>query len=233
MDGWIEWGRGPLFRLALASCLLGLAYRLAVCIWQIESSRRKAGDPRLPGRVIFKATLRWLLPVRLFKVRPVFGIASFLFHMGIVLVPLFYAGHVALWKRAFSIPWTTLPPVASDCLTLLAIAGLITILLGRLVVQASRDLTSWVDIWILLLLLGLLGSGYWSSHPASSPTAPRWMLLTHIMMGNLVLVLAPLSKIIHCVLAPLTQLLSEVGWHFPAESGRQVAIALAKENEPL
>ena len=32
---------------------------------------------------------------------------------------------------------------------------------------------------------------------------------------------------------PLTQLISEIGWHFPAESGKHVAVALAKENEPI
>ena len=59
------------------------------------------------------------------------------------------------------------------------------------------------------------------------------MLLIHMLAGNLALILTPLTKIVHCVLYPLTQLLSEIGWHFPAESGRHVAIALAKENEPV
>lgn len=233
MDGWIDLARGPLFRISLAICLLGLIYHLAVSIWQIEAARRKAGDPRLPGRVIIGATLRWLLPMRLLKVRPVYGIASLIFHLGILLVPLFFVGHVALWKGTLAIPWPTLSPGVSEVLSLLTMAGLIVILASRLMVRASRDLTSRADVWILLILLGLTASGYWSSHPASSPFAPRWMLLAHVMLGNLALVLTPLTKIIHCVLAPLTQLLSEVGWHFPAESGRNVAVALAKENEPI
>jgi len=233
MDGWIELARGPLFRIALAACVLGLAYRLAASIWQIEASRRRAGDPRLPGRVILQSTLRWLFPYRLFRVRPLYSIASFLFHLGILAVPLFYVGHVSLWKPTLSIPWPVLPPGAADVFSLLAIAGLVIILGCRLMVRASRDLTSRADVWILLMLLGLTASGYWAAHPAASPFAPRSMLFAHIMLGNLALVLTPLTKIVHCILAPLTQLLSEVGWHFPAESGRHVAIALAKENEPI
>ena len=31
----------------------------------------------------------------------------------------------------------------------------------------------------------------------------------------------------------MTRLLSEVAWHFPADSGRHVAVALGKENEPI
>ena len=59
------------------------------------------------------------------------------------------------------------------------------------------------------------------------------MLLVHLLLGNLALILTPMTKIVHCVLGPLTQLLSEVAWHFPAESGRHVAVALGKESEPL
>mgnify|MGYP000665194020 CR=1 FL=1 len=58
-------------------------------------------------------------------------------------------------------------------------------------------------------------------------------MLTHLLLGNLALILTPMTKIVHCVLGPLTQLLSEVAWHFPADSGRRVAAVLGKENEPI
>ena len=32
MDHWIELARGPLFRIALTACLLGLAYRVLVVV---------------------------------------------------------------------------------------------------------------------------------------------------------------------------------------------------------
>ena len=104
---------------------------------------------------------------------------------------------------------------------------------GRLLVSASRDLTTSEDVWILVVLLVLTVSGFWAAHPTSSPFGARGMLLTHALVGNLALVLTPLTKIVHCILFPLTQLMSEVGWHFPAASGRHVAVALAKEQEPL
>jgi hypothetical protein len=59
------------------------------------------------------------------------------------------------------------------------------------------------------------------------------MLLLHMLLGNLALVLTPTTKIAHCVLYPFTQLIFQLGWHFPAESGRHVAVALAKEDEPV
>ncbi|MHC4716261.1 MAG: hypothetical protein ACYS5V_04775 [Planctomycetota bacterium] len=233
MDAWIAFARGPLFRVALAICLLGLAYRFGNTLWQIHRSHRQSGDKRLEKKAVFKATMRGLLPFRLFRVRPLYTLASVGFHLGILLVPLFYVGHVTLWQKSLPLAWPTLGPAASDALTLIAMAGLAFVLLGRLLIRASRDLTSREDVAILIFLLCLMASGYWAAHTASSPVDPRAMLLAHLLLGNLVLILTPLTKIVHCVLGPLTQLLSEVAWHFPAESGRHVAVVLGKENEPI
>ena len=40
MDTWIAFARGPLFRVALTICLLGLAYRVGNALWQIRRSHR-------------------------------------------------------------------------------------------------------------------------------------------------------------------------------------------------
>ena len=95
MDAWIEIARGPVFRIALTVMLLGLGYRLAVAVAHIAIAWYRAGDRRLPISDISRTTLQWLVPVRLLRTRPMYSAASFLFHLGVVLVPLFLAGHVA------------------------------------------------------------------------------------------------------------------------------------------
>jgi nitrate reductase gamma subunit len=233
MDAWIELAKGPLFRISLTVCVLGLAYRLGNTLWQIYGCVRRAGDRRYDPKAVVRAAMNGILPFRLFRARPLYTLATFGFHVGILLVPLFYVGHVTLWQSSLPLAWPTLGPLASDVLTLIAIAGLAAVLLGRLLIRSSRELSSRQDVAILLFLLVLVASGYWASHAASSPFDPRAMLLLHLLLGNLALVLTPLTKIVHCVLGPLTYLLTEVAWHFPAESGRDVAAALGKENEPI
>ena len=233
MDAWIAFSRGPLFRIALAICVLGLAYRFFNSLWQVRRAWNQAGDRRMDGGLVVRSTFEAMMPVRLFKVRPLMTLASIAFHAGILLVPLFYVGHVTLWNRVVTIPWPVLGPRVSDVLTLVAIAGLVLVLLTRLLVRRGRDLTGFQDVFVLVLLLGVMASGYWASHPTSSPFDPRGMLLVHALAGNLALVLTPMTKFVHCILAPLTQLLSEVAWHFPADGGRKVAAALGKENEPV
>ena len=231
-ETWIELARGPLFRISLAVCLLGLAYRFGSTIWLLRTAYNRAGDKHIPGRVVVRSTLGWLWPIRIVRRRPVYSLASIAFHVGIILVPLFGVGHVALWAGGLAF-WPVLGATAADVLTWLALAGLVVVLAERFFVAASRDLTRKGDVFILLLLFLLAGSGYFAAHPESAPVAPRTLLLVHMLAGNLALILTPLSKIVHCVYMPLTQLISEIGWHFPAESGRHVTVALAKENEPI
>jgi len=231
MDGWIALARGPMFRVALAACLLGLAYHLVNTLWMIVQSHRRSTDKDLSLGAVAAATIGSLLPFR--QRRPIQTIAGIAFHAGILLVPLFYVGHVTLWQPSLPVPWPTLGPAASDVLSLAALAGLAALLLWRLLVRTSRELTTAADVTVLLLLLVVTASGYWAAHPTSSPAAPRTILLVHLLAANLALFLTPLTKIVHCVLAPLNQFVSEVAWHFPAESGAHVAIALGKENDPV
>ena len=233
MDPWIDFARGPLFRVALTAMVLGLAYRIGVTVLQIAGAWRRAEDRRLPGREIATTTLAWLVPVRLLRSRPIYSVASFLFHLGIIGVSLFLLGHVALLSGFLPAGWPTLSPAVADTLTLACLAALSVLLAGRLVVRSARNLTRLQDALILVILLLTVLFGFLAAHPTVSPFAARSILLLHILCGDLVLVLIPTTKIAHCVLYPLTQLLFQLGWHFPADTGRHVAIALAKENEPV
>ena len=47
MDAWIALARGPMFRVALAACLLGLAYHLINTVWMLVQSHRRSTDKEL------------------------------------------------------------------------------------------------------------------------------------------------------------------------------------------
>lgn len=233
MDAWIDLARGPLFRIALTVCVLGLTYRFVVTVVQIVGAWRRAGDPRVPIGDVAISTAKWLIPVRLLSVRPITSIASFSLHLGILIVPMFLAGHVALLNGVLPEFWPTLPAWMTDGLTIAALCALVVLVGARVAVAAARHLTRIQDVSVLLLLFAMLGFGFLAAHPSLSPFPARSMVLLHVLLGNMVLIAIPLSKISHCVLYPLTQLAFQLGWHFPAETGRHVAIALAKENDPV
>jgi hypothetical protein len=230
-DAWIELARGPLFRISLAVCLLGLAYLTVTTVFNIARAWWRAGDRTLPLGAITRATARWIVPVRLIRTRPLYSVGSFAFHAGILLVPVFSIGHVRLWQQSVHIPWPVLPAGVADALSIVAVIALAGVLAGRWSSSVARGLSRAQDVLVLVLLLGVALTGLAAAHPAWSPFGARGVLLAHLLLADATLVLTPMTKIAHCVLFPFLQLVFEVGWHFPAASGRHVAIALAKEDE--
>jgi nitrate reductase gamma subunit len=174
-----------------------------------------------------------LVPVRVLNQRPIYSIASIVFHIGIIVVPLFLAGHVALLAGFVPASWPILSDSVADVMTIVTLIALVALLVGRLSSANWRRLSQGGDFAMLVLLGLMVLAGYFASNPGSSPFPARTMVLAHILMGNAVFFLFPVSKLAHCVLYPFMQLGFTLGWQLRPNSGKDVAVALRKENEPV
>jgi nitrate reductase gamma subunit len=233
LDAWLEWARGPFFWAALTFMGLGLLRLLVITIWQIVRAMRRAGDKSLPSRQLTVATLKWLVPIDRVRNRFLFSLTTIAFHVSIILVPLLLAGHIALIKRGTGLSWPGLPNLAADVLTILAVAAALALIVQRATAKTSRSLSRFQDYAIPLVIAVPFVSGFLVMHPALNPFGYTATLLVHVMSANVVLILVPITKISHCVLLPLTQIVSEVAWHFPPDAGSKVGAALGKEGEPV
>src|ERR1035437_6133692 len=161
MESWIEFGRGPLFRIAFSLMLLGLLRAFALTLVGIAEAYRRSPDKIVNWREVRKQTLAWLFPfTRLWRSRPIYSTLSFSFHVGLILVPLFLAAHVLLWKRSMGFAWLPMPQNLATGLTLLAIVAGIGLFLGRLFNSSARRMSRPQDFaWPLLLVIPFL-SGF-------------------------------------------------------------------------
>ena len=233
MEAWIEWARGPLFWGALTFMVLGLLCHLVITIWDIGLAVHRAGDQNIPYRQLALTTLKWLVPVGKVRTRLGLSLTTLAFHISILLVPIFLAGHVALWRRGTGLSWPALPNIVADVLTVVAVAAVVALILERSLALASRSLSRFQDYALPLMIAVPFVSGFLVMHPHLNPFSFHAMLLVHVVSADIVLILTPLTKISHCVLLPLTQVVSEVAWHFPPHAGSKVAAALGKEGEPI
>jgi nitrate reductase gamma subunit len=234
MDTLIEFGRGPLFRFAVAIALLGLLRHVVLSVWGLWQARRRAGDRRLALGQIIARTIVVLNPLRYFVGnRWLYSILSVAFHVGLILVPVLLAGHISLWRRGLGVGWPALPMAAADVLTLVTVATGLHLLVGRAGAEASRRLSRPQD-WLLPPLMVLaFGSGYLLAHPARNPFDLSLTMLVHVGVGDLLLLLTPFTKIAHCVLLPFSQLVSEMAWRLVPGAGHEVRKTLGKEEQPI
>jgi nitrate reductase gamma subunit len=197
-------------------------------------SYRRAGDQVVPVKTLLWRSLGWIIPLKALRgTRIPYTVSSLLFHIGMLVTPIFLSGHVELIRRGIGLSWPTLKPAVADGLTLVTLAAVILLFLLRLVSTASRFLTGFQDWFLLVLCLIPFVTGFLVAHPASNPFPFLLTYLIHLLSAELLLMLVPFTKLVHIVLFPFTQISWELGWHFAPGSGERVRLALGKEGEPV
>jgi nitrate reductase gamma subunit len=233
VEAWIEFGRGPLFRLAFSLMVLGLLRIVVLTAMGLVEAYHRNEDKIVNWREVARQTAAWLFPVRrLWRKRPFYSSVSLLFHVGLLLVPIFLGTHVLLWKRGSGFDWATLPEKTANVLTLLVIAAALALSLGRAFDPRARKLSRVQDyVWPLLLAVPF-GTGYVCSNAAIPPKSYQALMILHIFSACLIMLLIPFTKIAHCVLAPLSQVVTAIAWKFPAGAGDRVVATLGYVDRP-
>ena len=234
MESWLEFARGPLFRLSFAILILGLLRILFLDIWGAYKAYRKAGDKSMPWKLIFSRSMEWLFPVkRVEHNRPVYSIFSILFHIGLILVPVFLFAHVKLWKRSVGISWMTLPYNLAYWLTVSTIVFAIALIIGRIFNKSSSFISRKQDyLWPVLLLIPFI-TGFVCANLNVDPKSYQFFMLMHVLSGDLIFVLIPFTKIAHCVLMPLSQVVCTLAWKFPPNTDEDICTTLNKKGAPV
>jgi nitrate reductase gamma subunit len=232
METLLTLARGPLLYLAFALLAVGTLRQIGLTAAELVRAYRLAGDQAIPFGQLFRRSLGWIVPINALRgTRIGYTVASVLFHAGVLVAPLFLAGHVALVEKGIGLSWPALPGLLADALTLVALVGLFTLLIIRLASRASRFLSGFQDWFLLVLVIVPLLTGYLVAHPLQNPLPFTPTYLVHLLSAELLLALIPFTKLAHAILFPLTRISWELGWHFVPGGGERVRLALGKEGE--
>lgn len=228
MEELLDFAMGPLFGVSFLIMILGLGRHVLLQVHGILSFR---GDRfhRVRWKKILRDSLSWVLPAgHLVPGTVLMSVASFTFHVGVILVPLFLADHVYLWGQALGISLPRLSPFLADILTLVTVGAGIGLCAYRLLTRRTRSMSRPADYLILGLVLLPFVSGYMAMHPRVNPLPWHSMMLIHVLSADLLFVVVPFSKLAHIVLFPFNRL-SEVHWQLRPGAGDRVAEALFGE----
>jgi nitrate reductase gamma subunit len=234
MEFWLDTAKGPLFRLCFTVMILGLIRIILLDIWGAYKAYRKAGDKTMPWKLVLSRGLEWFFPVKkVARNRPVYSIFSILFHIGLLIVPIFLFAHVKLWEDSIGISWITLPYNWAYGLTISTMFFGIALLIGRLLNKSSSFLSRKQDyFWPLILIIPFI-TGFVCAHLNISPKGYQFFMLVHVISGDLIFILLPFTKIAHCVLMPLSQVICTIAWKFPPETDEAICSTLNKKGAPV
>ncbi|MBI5532423.1 MAG: nitrate reductase [Deltaproteobacteria bacterium] len=188
----------PLVWTAFIALFAGLSYRL-VSMARL-AAREKTVLPTLDAKYGARSILHWVIPFnsRNMRMRPLFTVVSFAFHICLLATPLLLMGHAVLWKTAWGLRWWSLPPVVADATTLVVIAGGVFFLLRRIAAPEVRKVTAVSDFLLVLLVISPFLTGFVARMQWFRSSIPYSTMITiHIVAGALWLAAIPFTRLSH------------------------------------
>jgi len=203
MHALYAWVSGPLVWIAFLVFIGGTIYRLGRLLGLAHRKERFLFTYiSLPHSL--RSIAHWSLPFATTNMRlhPVMTIVTFLFHICLLVTPLFLSAHVIMWDEAWNFDWWTLPDGLADVMTLVVIGGAIFFLVRRLKLPEVRYVTSASDFVILAITVMPFLSGFMAYHQWFGY---RFWIILHIISGAVMLMAIPFSRLFHMFMAPLTR----------------------------
>jgi nitrate reductase gamma subunit len=193
---------GPGLGISLTVFFIGMICRLVMYFrgldWRLERVGYKAHMTQGMKGGLY-SIYKWLIPFGTYgwRAQPFFTICFFLFHFGAVLVPIFLAGHNVILQDGLGFSFPAMPQPLADVLTVCTIIGAIFIVLRRIALSEVRILTTYKDY----LIIALATAPFITGLIARLHVGPYdyWLIL-HIFTGELLLILAPFTRLSHIVL---------------------------------
>jgi nitrate reductase gamma subunit len=195
--------RGPLVWIAFLVCIIGSAYKIYSMISAVK--KEKVVLPYMSLKYGMRSVLHWIIPFGTVNWRrhPVITIVTFLFHICLVFSPIFLLSHNILWRESWGISWWTLPEGLTDLMTLIVIFSCVFFLFRRIIASEVRFVTYPSDFLILAIAFLPFITGFLAYHQLLLPN--RTMTILHILLGEVMLIAIPFSRIIHMLFGWFTR----------------------------
>ena len=190
--------RGQLVSIAFAIFILGLIFQL---IQFFKLTKKKEWIyPPVEVKREKKTAGQWAafclaaLNGTLWKTDPLMTIVTSVFHVFLILVPVFLLGHTILLDQSWGLRLWSLPEFLTDVLTLIVLICVAFFLGRRLFLSRVRVITSLYDYVVLLIALAPFLTGYVAYH--------QWfnydtVITVHILAGEVLLITIPFTKLGH------------------------------------
>jgi nitrate reductase gamma subunit len=169
-------------------------------IWMIKLAKKdQIVFPRMGLRECVLSLFEWLLPYTRTNVkkRPVLVFATFVFHISLIVTPLFILSHNLLWQESWNIGWWCLPETIGDIMTAIVICSCLFFLVRRLVLAEVQMVTRASDYFLLLSILAPFLTGFLAYHQWF---AYKPILMAHILSGEILLISIPFNRLTHMFL---------------------------------
>jgi NAD-dependent dihydropyrimidine dehydrogenase PreA subunit len=123
--------------------------------------------------------------------RPFYAVLRYIFHACLLIIPIWYSGHIFLWEESrLQWYWTPIPDVWADWMTLLLLSLCAYFLIRRFIWQPIRSNSSGRDFVIISITALPFISGYFLTHGTLESISffSDHMLILHILSAEIMMI---------------------------------------------
>lgn len=215
MGSFADFVEGPLLWIAWAVFIIGCLIRL-ITFFSMAGKRDKVVFQHFSLKYVLQTWIRYLLPFNQTVAKtPIFSILGYIFHFCLLFVPIFIIEHIMYWEEesVFGWYWWAMPESWAYWMTLVVIFIGVFFLLRRIFNPDVRILTSWTDYLVLVVTILPFLTGWLSVNVLDSAFLEAIDIrLLHILSGELMLILIPLTKLSHFVLFFPSRMIMGIEW---------------------
>ncbi|MBW2617842.1 MAG: nitrate reductase [Deltaproteobacteria bacterium] len=212
MGSFADFVEGPLLWAAWIVFIGGTLYRF-ISFFTLSAKRDKAIYEHWSWKYVLLSWVRFLLPINQTVAKnPVFAILSYIFHICLIVVPLFVIAHIMYWEESiWGWSWYSLalPDSWAPYLSWVVIGIGALFFIRRLARPEVRILSTPGDYILLVLIILPFLTGYLTSHTYFLSDHMRTI---HILSGEAMLVAIPLSKLSHFIMFFPSRMAIAVEW---------------------
>jgi len=194
----VSFARGPALEVALAVFCLGVVWRIVG--FALLRIRRNFNEPRnslvkaIIGGVIATGSRSW--PHSEFTVRTGAGEAlGYGYHIGLFIVILSFAPHIAFFGSLFGVSWPALPNSVITIFSVLTFTLLLAVLFRRVTHRVLRMLSNFDDYFSWFITTLVIVTGLMATAHIGGPY--QTILGLHILSFDALLVWFPFGKLMH------------------------------------
>jgi ferredoxin len=182
---------GPLLWMVFITFTIGILTRFAFFLLAITKGNN---DTHFGWSYVLATLGRSFLPFhRAVSKRPLYAILRYIFHLCLIVVPIWFSGHIFLWEESrFGWSWRALPDAWVDWMTLVVLGLSAYFLIRHMILRDVRlDSSPWDYLLIVVTVLCFM-TGYFLTHGNldSIPLLGDNMQTIHVLSGEAMLVLA-------------------------------------------
>lgn len=195
--------RGPLVWIAFLVFIGGSIYRIREMV--LLAKKEKVIYPYMDLKFSLRSILHWIIPFASvnWRIRWVVTTVTFLFHIGLVFLPIFLLAHNVLIYESWGISWWTVSEGFADIMTIIVIVSCVFFFLRRIFAPEVRFVTFDSDYLLLAIAFLPFITGFLAYHQWLLPH--KTMVILHMIFGSMMLISIPFTRLIHMIYLFLTR----------------------------